>query len=70
MRVLLSSAEQLEIDGQHCLLVASSDITDRMLAQQALRESEARFRNMADTAPVMIWIADVNKDARTLINNG
>ncbi|HEX3142607.1 MAG TPA: ABC transporter substrate binding protein, partial [Pyrinomonadaceae bacterium] len=61
MRVLLSSAEQLEIDGRHCLLVASSDITERMLAQQALRESEARFRNMADTAPVMIWIADINK---------
>jgi PAS domain S-box-containing protein len=61
MRVLLSSAEKLEIDGQHCLLVASSDITERMHAQQALRESEARFRNMADTAPVMIWIADVNK---------
>jgi len=67
MRVLLSSAEQLEIDGQHCLLVASSDITERMLAQQALRESEARFRNMADTAPVMIWIADINK-ASTYFN--
>ena len=34
-----------------------------MLAQQALEESEARFRNMADTAPVMIWMADTNKSA-------
>jgi PAS domain S-box-containing protein len=63
MRVLLSSAEQLEIYGKQCLLVASSDITERMLAQQALKESEARFRNMADTAPVMIWMADINKSA-------
>jgi PAS domain S-box-containing protein len=63
IRTLLTSAETLEIDGKQCLLVASSDITERMLAQQALRESEARFRNMADTAPVMIWIADVNKHA-------
>ncbi len=63
MRVLLSSAEQLEIYGKQCLLVASSDITERMSAQQALKESEARFRNMADTAPVMIWMADINKSA-------
>ncbi len=61
LRVLLSSAEQMEIGGEMCLLVASSDITDRMVVQQALRESEERFRNMADTAPVMIWIADANK---------
>jgi PAS domain S-box-containing protein len=63
IRTLLSSAEKLEIDGKQCLLVASSDITERMRAQQALLESEARFRTMADTAPVMIWIADTNKNA-------
>ncbi|HEY8226802.1 MAG TPA: sigma 54-interacting transcriptional regulator [Pyrinomonadaceae bacterium] len=60
-RVLLSSAEQLEIAGEGCLLVASSDITEITQAQQALRESEERFRNMADTAPVMIWVADQSK---------
>jgi PAS domain S-box-containing protein len=63
IRTLLSSAEKLEIDGKECLLVASSDITERMRAQRALLESEARFRTMADTAPVMIWIADINKQA-------
>jgi PAS domain S-box-containing protein len=60
-RVLLSSAENLEIGGEACLLVASSDITDRVAAQQALEESEARFRNVADTAPVMIWTTDADK---------
>jgi len=38
------------------------DITERMLAQQAIEESEARFRNMADTAPVMIWVVDENQN--------
>jgi PAS domain S-box-containing protein len=60
-RVLLSSAEKLELGGEECLLVASSDITERVAAQRALRESEERFRNMADTAPVMIWIVDSDR---------
>jgi two-component system, cell cycle sensor histidine kinase and response regulator CckA len=38
-----------------------SDISERKQAEAALRESEERFRNMADTAPVMIWVTDPNK---------
>lgn len=36
------------------------DMTEARRAEEALRESEARFRTMADTAPVMIWVADTN----------
>jgi PAS domain S-box-containing protein len=60
-RTLLVATEKFELAGKRCLLAASSDITEFMQTQQALRESEARFRNMADTAPVMIWISDESK---------
>ena len=36
LRFLLSSAERLEIAGEECLLVASSDITERKQAEEAL----------------------------------
>ncbi len=34
------------------------DITALRRAQLELKESEARFRNMADHAPVMIWVTE------------
>jgi PAS domain S-box-containing protein len=37
------------------------DITGRIEAREKLHESEERFRNMADTAPVMIWVSGPDK---------
>ena len=37
------------------------DITDRKQAEQLLREGEERFRLVANTAPVMIWMAGTDK---------
>ena len=39
----------------------------RLQADEALRESEARFRSMADSAPVLIWMSGVDK-FRTYFN--
>jgi PAS domain S-box-containing protein len=35
------------------------DFTPQKMKEEIIRDSEERFKNMANTAPVMIWIADV-----------
>jgi PAS domain S-box-containing protein len=37
---------------------STEDIHEQKLAEALLRESEARFRNMADSAPALIWATD------------
>lgn len=39
-------------------IIEVRDITEEKRAQQKILESEARFRTMADNAPVMIWVGD------------
>ncbi len=63
--VSLSSTVIYDAEG-HFLMSRSTmfDITNRRLAEKKLGESEERFRTMADSAPIMIWMADV-QDQRT-----
>jgi two-component system, LuxR family, sensor kinase FixL len=39
----------------------SADVTRRKLREAALRESESRFRIVADAAPVLIWMSGLDK---------
>ena len=43
------------------LVGAHIDATDRMLAQEKLRESEERFRLIADSAPVPMWVTKLDR---------
>jgi PAS domain S-box-containing protein len=47
-----------EFDGAFAMVC---DITGRKLAEDALQESEQRFRLVANTAPVMIWMSGLDK---------
>ena len=43
------------------LVGAHIDATDRMLAQEKLRESEERFRLIANSAPVPMWVTKLDR---------
>ncbi|MDT5157419.1 MAG: hypothetical protein QOH51_1776 [Acidobacteriota bacterium] len=48
-------------DGRpNSVLYLSLDITDRKLAEEALRESEGQLRTLADAVPQLVWMADAD----------
>ncbi len=47
------------VDGKSLRIIVVRDITEQEKARQPLRESEERFRTMADDTPLMIWVTDV-----------
>ena len=60
----ISARGRTEFDAERKPVLVRSislDITQRRLAEEALQESEVRFRTMANTAPVMIWMSDTDR---------
>ena len=58
LRTVVCSAQLIEVHSDDCVLSVMSDITEHKRTRNALEESERRFRMMADSAPVLIWLAD------------
>ena len=49
------------LQGSVSMVGTLLDITDQRRAERVLRESEERFRSMADGAPIMMWMSGVDK---------
>ncbi len=53
------AAEVVEIGGRRTIVVAGNDITEQLRADQALRESEAKFSKVFHASPISIIISDL-----------
>lgn len=62
-----ASISQVNVGGHSLCTVILRDITERLRSEDAIREREARFRTMADSAPVMMFITD-SKGLCTYLN--
>ena len=51
-------AERIEYEGQPAVQVSLRDITDRKLAEDALKASETHLRTLLDTNPDFVWLKD------------
>jgi PAS domain S-box-containing protein len=47
----------LALDNARLYTVAQNELRERRRVEEALRESEHRFRELADAMPVMVWIS-------------
>lgn len=60
--VLLNIGSIKRSDGRVILAMAVMvDITERKRSEQAIKESEERFRLAINTAPMMVWVAGTDK---------
>lgn len=48
LRDMEISFDQIELDGEACILATINDVTERRQAENALRESEEKFRTLAN----------------------
>ncbi|NER78717.1 MAG: PAS domain S-box protein, partial [Leptolyngbya sp. SIO1D8] len=58
VRTILFSAETVQLNGEPCLLAVTNDITERKAAEEALRESEQRFRTLVEQATDALFVVD------------
>lgn len=53
-----SAAAIIDYEGQPAMLITGFDITERKRAEKALKESEARWRTLIESAPQLVYTID------------
>jgi len=56
-----ASISHIEDAGTNLFTVIVRDVTERLRSEEAVAESEKRFRLIANTAPVLIWMSGPDK---------
>ena len=50
------------------MVMVIKDVTEQMVAERALKESEARFRRIANQAPILMWVTRLDR-SRDFVND-
>ena len=50
------------------IIILVTDVTEQRAAERAIRESEERFRRIANSAPVMMWVTQLDR-VRDFVND-
>ena len=61
------SYSHVRVGDEEFFVGYARDISERRAQEEALRESEARFRGIADSSPALIWMSDA-EGARSYVN--
>lgn len=55
------NARKIEYGGEPAILAVVRDLTERKRAEQALRESEQRYRSLFEDSPIVLWEVDCSE---------
>ena len=66
--VAIANADVIDIDGRSCILTALIDITDRVRAESALRDSERRFAQLFHANPLPMTIVSLRTHRHLDVN--